>query len=652
MTRTSRTRIAAGLCATLLAATAQAMDEAAILDLVRAPNFEQVKVSPDGTRLSTLRHTDGEDSMVVLELESLEPVAVRHFAGSAGIWGYDWASDERLLVYPTRHLAEFTGNNLPTGEIIGMDPDGDDVRVLFGYRAERTAMFGEGRVIDLMPEDPDWVLVEAHEYEARGDFSTAWRMNVNDGRLQELATSPIRNGSFVPDLEHRLLVVTGSDDAARRANFHRERDRGFYERIPNSGRIVPVAPWPNEAGEDQGLFMAWDSSNGFQGISVWDPATGQADPVFHHEAVDGSDLLTDQDGRLYAVGFVDHYPNWFYPKQDHPLARLHMMLRGNFREDDVTITSLSRDGRIAVARTYSPQNPSTYYVVDTQGPRLLHRLPSRPWLEREALAPSEPVAITARDGTEIRGYLTSRAAPDAGPQPLVLLVHGGPHFVYDSWGFDSEAQVLAAAGYTVMQVNFRGSGGRGRDFLEAGFGEWGATMQDDLTDAVRWAIESGTADADRICIMGGSYGAYAALTGAFREPDLFRCAIGNAGVYDLELMFDAGDVKTRMSGMSYLKRVLGEDADLLRSRSPVHNAERIRAAVLLGHGELDDRAPIQHAHRMRRALERAGQDVGWFYRSGEGHGFFGEENQTAWLVEVLDFLETHIGPDVVAESGP
>ena len=647
MRRWARGGFGTVLATVLLAPATHAMDEAEILDLVRAPNFEQVKVSPDGTRLSTLRHTDGEDSIVVLDRASLDPIAVRHFEGRVGIWGYDWASDERLLVYPTRHLAEITGNELPTGEIIGMDPDGDDVRVLFGYRAERTAMLGEGRVIDLMPEEPDWVLVEAHEFEARGDFSTAWRMNVNDGRLEELATSPIRNGNFVPDLEHRLLVVTGSDDAARRANFHRPRDRGFFEPVPASGSIVPVGAWPDAAGDDQGLFMAWDAENGYQGISIWDPATGRTDAVFRHESVDGSALLLDQDGRLFAIGFVDHYPNWFYPRQEHPLARLHMMLRGNFREDDVTITSLSQDGRIVVARTYGPQNPGTYYVVDVEGPRLLHRLPSRPWLERAALAPSEPVAITARDGTEIRGYLTSRAAPDAGPQPLVVLVHGGPHGVFDSWGFDAEAQVLAAAGYTVMQVNFRGSGGRGVDFLQAGHGEWGGVMQDDVTDAVRWAIESGTADADRICIMGASYGAYAALTGAFREPDLFQCAIGNAGVYDLELMFDAGDVKTRMSGMSYLRRVLGDDDELLRARSPVHNAERIRAAVLLGHGELDDRAPIQHAQRMRRALERAGHEVGWFYRSGEGHGFFSEENQTAWLATVLRFLDAHIG----AEAG-
>jgi dipeptidyl aminopeptidase/acylaminoacyl peptidase len=187
---------------------------------------------------------------------------------------------------------------------------------------------------------------------------------------------------------------------------------------------------------------------------------------------------------------------------------------------------------------------------------------------------------------------------------MVVMPHGGPHGIRDVWEFDPEVQLLANRGYAVLQVNFRGSGGYGMDFGRAGYGEWGAKMQDDLTDATRWAIEQKIAPADRVCIYGASYGGFAALMGAAREPDLYRCAIGYAGVYDLELMRQAGDIPDSRGGRVYLDLVLGTDAAKLRAQSPVNNAQNIKTPVLLIHGKVDGRADYEHAKRMRAALEK------------------------------------------------
>jgi dipeptidyl aminopeptidase/acylaminoacyl peptidase len=168
-------------------------------------------------------------------------------------------------------------------------------------------------------------------------------------------------------------------------------------------------------------------------------------------------------------------------------------------------------------------------------------------------------------------------------------------------------------------------------------------MQDDITDGVRWAIGDGVADPKRICIYGGSYGAYAALTGAFREPDMFRCAVGMAGVYDLPLMFEKGDIQTVKSGINYLKVAVGTDTEELKRRSPVYNADKIRAKVLLLHGKIDERAPFEHAKRMRAALEKAGNPPEWSTEWGEGHGFFDPANRAAAYELMLKFFDKHLG---------
>jgi acylaminoacyl-peptidase len=168
-------------------------------------------------------------------------------------------------------------------------------------------------------------------------------------------------------------------------------------------------------------------------------------------------------------------------------------------------------------------------------------------------------------------------------------------------------------------------------------------MQDDITDGVRWAIQQGVADESRVCASGGSYGAYSALTGAFREPDLFKCVVGMAGVYDLTLLYERGDIQMAARGVNYLKEVLGEDRDELRSRSPVYNAKAIKAKVFLLHGTEDWRAPIAHAERLRSALQEAGNPPEWQVESGEGHGFFGAEHRADAYKKILDFFDRNIG---------
>jgi len=202
--------------------------------------------------------------------------------------------------------------------------------------------------------------------------------------------------------------------------------------------------------------------------------------------------------------------------------------------------------------------------------------------------------------------------------------------------------MLAAAGYAVLQVNFRGSAGYGRAHAQAARKQWGAAMQDDVTDATRWAIEQGIADRERICIYGASYGAYAALMGTVREPGLYRCAAGYVGIYDLPLMYARGDIQSDESGLIYLREWLGRPKDLVE-RSPVNLAAQVGVPVLLAAGREDQRSPVVHTERMEAALKQAGTPVQALYYKNEGHGLYNLANQRDYYGHLLAFLSRSLG---------
>ncbi|MET0814439.1 MAG: prolyl oligopeptidase family serine peptidase, partial [Pseudoxanthomonas sp.] len=248
--------------------------------------------------------------------------------------------------------------------------------------------------------------------------------------------------------------------------------------------------------------------------------------------------------------------------------------------------------------------------------------------------------VKARDGMKLHGYLTLPAGKEQ-PLPMVVLPHGGPFGIFDEWKFDDDSQMLADAGYAVLRLNYRGSGNYGRDYYQAGARQWGRTMQDDLTDATRWAIAQRIADPARICIYGASYGGYAALMGAAREPSLYACAVGYVGVYDLEKMHK-DDTRHSRSWKSWTNDWLGE-RDALGEVSPVNLAADIKAPVFLAAGGQDERAPVEHTRKMEKALQKAGVPVESLYFPSEGHGFFTEPHRREYYTRLLAFPSKTLG---------
>lgn len=625
--------------------------QAAIEDFIRFAAYDAIYLSPKGTYLAVTHQKGRAEFLSVFRMPGLEPVSSTRFSTDLGIDQVRWASEERMLIQPARRFPTQDDFKTPTGELAAMDVDGRNRDMLWGWRAgigqmgvltrKREGSLTWARIIDLLPDDPDHIIIMTGGYQQESLRNEALLLDVQDGESRRLARSPLRSSYFVADVDHQVNVVAGSNEAGDYEVYIREKD-GPFELLTtaelNTGAITPLMPSPNPGY----YYFADSASNPINGIVEWNPVTDHRREIFRHSAADFERVFVAPYPNIWAVKYTDHFPYYHYPDPEHPFVELHKSLQTMFPDEDVAILDQTDDLKLALVLVTGPKNPGTFLLLDAQKKVLLEELETRPWLSDTVLADVEPIEVIARDGMKIRSYLTM-PVNDGEPLPMIVLVHGGPHGVYDRWGFDPEAQLFASRGYAVLQVNYRGSGGRGMEFVSAGYGKWGAEMQDDITDTVRFAIAEGIAAADRVCIYGASYGGYSAMAGAFRDPDLYQCAVGYAGVYDLPLMFRKGDIPEAESGINYLKSALGDDSEDLQARSPSHNAEKIKASTMLIHGKLDERAPFAHAVAMRKALTEAGNPPAWLVENREGHGFRDEDNRLAMYTALLEFFDENIG---------
>ena len=331
-------------------------------------------------------------------------------------------------------------------------------------------------------------------------------------------------------------------------------------------------------------------------------------------------------------------------------ARFYRSLQAAFGDNTVDVTSSTADGKINLVAASGDRNPGDFYLFDTVSKKADYVISRADWFDPAKMATQRAIAFSARDGLPLKGYLSVPNGASGKNMPLIVMPHGGP-YLSDNWGFDSQAQMLAAAGYAVLQVNFRGSDNRGRAFEQSGAREWGLAMQDDVTDATKWAIQQGIADPQRICLYGASYGAFASLVGVAREPSLYKCAAGYVGVYDLprlhrERTENYGSIAT------WANDWIGDDMKTLASNSPTRMAGSIKVPVLLAAGREDEIASVEHTQKMEQALKGAGVAVETHYYSGEGHGFYKPENIKDFNTKLLAFLSRNLGGGVAVSKTP
>lgn len=598
--------------------------------LLRPAEFEDVQISPRGDYLALRMHSEGRTVMAVMRRAD-GVVTTTMAAGEDGhIDDVAWIGDERLLASWSKRVGRTAQPYaMPTLQVV--DVDGGNRQAFDGW------------VADPMNEDPDRVLVvECMRETRRGCLTRLREIGVlARGKPVSIADGPVPNAQFLVDRKRNPVFSWATDSEGYLQTFLREGDD--WVEI-NNERYSGVALYPQGVGYDMrhGHLRA-ERTSGPDVIERIDLATGQRTVIASDPDMDPSGLVASFDQReVIGARYGRGAPVTRYFDESHPHVALSRELEREFTGMRVRVTSATRDGALVVVFVDSDREPGRYYLLDVATGELQRLLDHREWIHRDGLAARQPVEFTARDGRLLEGYLTRPVAGDPAGAPLVVLVHGGPHGVRDQWGFDVEAQMLAARGFAVMQVNFRGSGGRGRAFMESGYLQWGTGMIEDIIDGTRWARQQAGVSPGAPCIWGASYGGYAALMATIREPALFRCAVGVSGPYDLPTLHRRGDIQETRWGRASLARYVGTDEDRLRADSPTRHAGAIRAGLMLVHGGRDRRVPSEHATFMRGALDRAGKPYEWFLAKDETHGFYDLENEREYYTRVLGFLERHL----------
>lgn len=621
---------------------------------------ESMKLSPDGRLLAlVVPQGDYESRLIVLDSTTLKAVGGLNSSPMHQVGDYWWVADDRLVIAEARKYGGLDEPHL-TGRLMAVDADGKRVTMVYGANGEqavgtrmktRADDNGFATLVDPLIDDPKHAVVAIWPPVQDVPYTEVYSIDVRNGSRRKLAKAPLASAEFMLGKNGEPQYAWG----ATAEGWHRLylRTEGDDWRLVNdesqSGiEIHPLA----RAGEDGSLPVQVRPPKGPGHIAEWHPDNGELKVLHQPERAEPAGALLSADGqRLYGVYSADGRDDLALFDTSSPEGKLVAALRRSFKDALVEPLSFSRDGALALLRVRSDRNSGEYYLYDRTAGKARFLLARDEWADPEVMRPRQAVAITARDGLTLPAFLTLPAGQADAKPPLVLLVHGGPHGVRDEWLWDPWAQLLASQGMAVLQVNYRGSGGYGQDFGAAGHRQWGAAVIDDLIDATRWAIELGHVDGSRVCAAGASFGGYAALMSAAREPDLFRCAISYAGVSDLRLMHRKGDIQRSDSGDHYLDLVIGRDEDELARYSPVTHAGAIKAAVMLAHGGEDERVPLAHAKAMKAALEKAGKPVEWLLKPDEAHGFYRQEHRAEFNQRMLDFLARHLkaAGDVAAE---
>jgi dipeptidyl aminopeptidase/acylaminoacyl peptidase len=612
-------------------------------DFARHAQFRDIKISPDGETLAASAVVDGKAVLSLVRLADMKGVNVRP-RDRAEIADFWWVSPQRVFYSIAERMSALEQPVL-TGELFGVDADGTK-RLELGYRASKERAFVDA-VRPAVAIDGKMLVSKSNwNGSADGAFPTAGLLDVYNGSFSPLAVAPIKNARFLADHAGvvRFAFSTGTDQ--HRRLYYRSGNGASWELVADAAHDEPVAPI-GFARDDASVYVECAGKSGTAGLCRWNTKTRASDALWSG-ASDLVSLVPTFDRKDYVAirSMPDRAATTLLDRNAPESVLLASLLR-QFPGEDVDITSSTSDGAKVVFLVSSDRNPGEFYRYDRATKKASLLFAREPWIDAKAMAAMEPIAFPARDGLPLHGYLTKPlGAENEKSLPLVVFVHGGPYGVRDDWAFDPTVQMLASRGYAVLQVNFRGSGGYGAAFQRAGYREWGGKMQDDVTDATRWAIAQGIADPKRIGIFGGSYGGYAALDGATREPDLYRCAIGYAGVYDLRLMYTRGDIPQSTFGENYLKTVLGEDESVLWDRSPLAHVDRLKAKVMLVVGGEDVRVPPIQGEHLHDALDRAHVAHEWIYQRTEGHGFYDEGNRAELFAKLSAFLDSNIGSAV------
>jgi dipeptidyl aminopeptidase/acylaminoacyl peptidase len=610
-----------------------------------------VTISPDGHYLAFIRSAGGRRLVTTIDLSNKggeKPVLTSDKDNVFDLTWCHWANNTRLLCGYRAAVVE-SGMTYRVTRMVAVDANGANQKVLMQNSSAGGSQF-QDEILDWTPDEPDTVLVQAMEDEniyhgasimhlsAVDQYPCVFELNVYTGRLSKKVSAHPPIIEFTSDGKGQVRLGSGYQKDkevyyARLAGSEEWQQLNKIEVFSPTDALIAagVIPGSNQAyafGASQGHMAVWQ-------IDLLDKHKPWL--IFDNPRYDIQDSLHDRDGTFIGVTYETTRPKALYvdPYIDGLVQGVDKVLPGRFN----TVHSSTSDRKTFVIRSASDRDAGSFYLFESGSETLRPIGMAYPELPSEALATMQSIEYPARDGEMIPGYLSVPLGSEGHHLPLIVMPHGGP-MARDSWEFDFLRHFLLSRGYAVLQMNFRGSSGYGGEWFFAAHQDWGGLTYSDITDAARWAVAQGIADPRRMCIVGWSFGGYAALLGAERNADLYRCSVSIAGVSDL-LDLEAYN-KTHFRNGALVSKQIGENRQKLQSDSPALHAADVKMPVLLIHGDHDAQVPLAQSKEMDRALKRADKNHKLVVIEGGDHQLWRPAERETMLTEVEKFLNANL----------
>ena len=590
-------------------------------DFFRDAEKAAFRISPNGQMIIFRAPHMGRMNVFVQKLGDTAATPVTHET-ERSIYNAFWESDDRIIF-----TKDIGGNE--NMHVLSVKPDGTGLTDHTPFEKARAD------VVDILEDKPDELLIQ-HNLRNPEVFDV-YLLNTATNEMKMVAENPGNITGWVTDHDGKIRAAVTSD-GVNTSLLYRDNEQDKFKTVITTSFKETLAPLIFTF-DNKNLFCLSNLGRDKTALVEFDPLTAkEVRVIFENPEVDVVDIGYSKLRKVLTVAYfeTEKLQKHFL---DTEAENIDNKIKTQIPNYIFQINNMSKDETKMLIYTNSDRYFGGYYLYDLTAGSLSKLADFKPWLKETDMAEMKPVSYQSRDGLTIHGYLTLPKGIKAEKLPVVVNPHGGP-WARDSWGFNPEVQFLANRGYGVFQMNFRGSTGYGRKFWESSFKEWGRTMQNDITDGVKWLIKEGIADSSRIAIYGGSYGGYATLAGITLTPELYCCAVDYVGVANMfTFMKTVPPYWEPLRQMFY--EMIGDpvkDSLMLAEVSPVFHADRIRCPLLVAQGKNDPRVNINESNQMVDALKKRGVAVEYMVKDNEGHGFYNQENQFDFYRAMEKFL--------------
>lgn len=594
-------------------------------DFFRNPEKTAFTISPDGTHLAFMMPWNNRLNVHIQKIGSSDITRITS-ATERDIAGYFWANNNRIV-----YIKDKGGDE--NFHLYGVNIDGTNDKDLTPFDGVRV------EVIDELEDFPEEMIISMNKNNP--EVFDVYRINISIGEMKQIARNPGNITFWMTDHAGKLRVAM-TTDGVNSSLLYRETEESDFTEIVKTNFKETLAPLMFTF-DNKNLYTASNIGRDKIAIFEFDPRLKkEVKLIFEHNEVDVENLLSSKK-RKVITGATYTRAKREYTFWDDATKNDFTELQKQLPGYEIAVTGSNKDENKLLVRTYSDKTRGAYYYYESDTKKLLKLTDISPWLNENEMADMKPITYTSRDGLTINGYLTLPKGVEAKNLPVVINPHGGP-WARDIWGFNPEVQFLANRGYAVLQMNFRGSTGYGKDFWQKSFKQWGRTMQDDITDGVQWLIKEGIADPKRIGIYGGSYGGYATLAGMTFTPDLYACGVDYVGVSNL-FTFMKSIPPYWKPYLDMIYEMVGhpeKDKEYLQSASPVFHVDKIKSPLFIAQGANDPRVVKSESDQMVEALKKRGIDVPYMVKDNEGHGFRNEENRFDFYNAMEEFFGKYL----------